>query len=44
MFGTEKPWLEVYRGHVESEAEIFEGSLHDLFRNSVRSSPSSWCG
>jgi long-chain acyl-CoA synthetase len=35
MFGTEKPWLEVYRGHIEAEAEIFEGSLHDLFRNSV---------
>ncbi len=35
MFGTEKPWLEVYRGHVEPEAEIFEGSLYDLFRNSV---------
>jgi long-chain acyl-CoA synthetase len=35
MFGTEKPWLEVYRGHIEPEAEIFEGSLYDLFRNSV---------
>ena len=27
MFGTQKPWLEVYRGHIEPEAEIFEGSL-----------------
>jgi len=35
MFGTEKPWLEIYRGHIEPEAEIFEGSLYDLFRNSV---------
>jgi long-chain acyl-CoA synthetase len=35
MFGTEKPWLEVYRGHVGPEAEIFEGSLYDLFRNAV---------
>ena len=35
MFGTEKPWLDVYRGRVEPEAEIFEGSLYDLFRNSV---------
>ncbi|HKH09540.1 MAG TPA: long-chain fatty acid--CoA ligase [Rubrobacter sp.] len=32
MFGTDKPWLKVYQGHVEEETEIFDGSLHDLFR------------
>src|SRR3712207_3606101 len=32
MFGTDKPWLKVYQGHVEAETEIFDGSLHDLFR------------
>jgi long-chain acyl-CoA synthetase len=32
MFGTDKPWLKVYQGHVEAEMEIFDGSLHDLFR------------
>jgi hypothetical protein len=32
---TEKPWLEVYGGRVEPETEFFEGSLYDLFRNSV---------
>ncbi len=35
MFGTEKPWLAVYEGHAEPEAEVFEGSLHDLFRAAV---------
>ena len=35
MFGTEKPWLKVYEGHVESESEVFRGSLYDLFRESV---------
>ena len=35
MFGTEKPWLKVYEGRVEAETEIFEGSLHDLFRMSA---------
>ncbi len=35
MFGTEKPWLKVYEGRVEPEAEVFEGSLYDLFRNAV---------
>lgn len=32
MFGTEKPWLEVYKGRTGAETEIFDGSLHDLFR------------
>ena len=32
MFGTDKPWLKVYEGHVEPETEVFDGSLHDLFR------------
>ncbi len=32
MFGTEKPWLKVYRGHIEEETEVFDGSLHDMFR------------
>ena len=32
MFGTEKPWLKVYKGHVEAETEVFDGSLHDMFR------------
>ena len=32
MFGTEKPWLKVYKGHVEEEIEVFDGSLHDMFR------------
>ena len=32
MFGTDKPWLKVYEGHVEAETEVFDGSLHDLFR------------
>ena len=35
MFRTEKPWLAVYEGRVEPETEVFEGSLYDLFRNSV---------
>ena len=32
MFGTDKPWLKVYGGRVEAEMEIFDGSLHDMFR------------
>ncbi len=32
MFGTQKPWLKVYEGHAEAETEIFDGSLHELFR------------
>jgi long-chain acyl-CoA synthetase len=32
MFGTDKPWLKVYKGHVGEETEIFDGPLHDLFR------------
>jgi long-chain acyl-CoA synthetase len=35
MFGTGKPWLQVYEGHVEAETEIFDGSLHDFFRMSA---------
>lgn len=35
MFRTEKPWLEVYRGHVEPETEIFDGSLYELFRSAA---------
>nr|MBA2345097.1 AMP-binding protein [Rubrobacter sp.] len=35
MFGTEKPWLKVYEGHTEPESDIFDGSLYDLFRESV---------
>ncbi len=35
MFGTEKPWLGVYEGHVEAETEISEGSLYDLFRRAA---------
>ena len=35
MFGTEKPWLKVYQGHVEAETEVFDGSLHDMFRMAV---------
>ena len=35
MFGTEKPWLKVYEGHLEPESAVFGGSLHDLFRESV---------
>ena len=35
MFGTEKPWLKVYEGHVEPETQIFEGSLYDLFRSAA---------
>ncbi len=35
MFGTGKPWLKVYEGHVEAEMEVFDGSLHDFFRMAV---------
>ncbi|MEW6637770.1 MAG: long-chain fatty acid--CoA ligase [Actinomycetota bacterium] len=35
MFTTEKPWLKVYEGHADPEVEVFEGSLHDLFRECV---------
>ncbi|MDQ3636981.1 MAG: long-chain fatty acid--CoA ligase, partial [Actinomycetota bacterium] len=35
MFGTGKPWLKVYEGHVEAEMEVFDGSLHDYFRMAV---------
>ena len=35
MFRTEKPWLEVYKGQVEPETEIFEGSLYGLFRSAA---------
>jgi long-chain acyl-CoA synthetase len=35
MFTTEKPWLKVYEGYTEPEAEFFEGSLYELFRNSA---------
>ncbi len=35
MFGTEKPWLKVYQGHVEPETEIFDGSLYELFRSAA---------
>lgn len=35
MFTTEKPWLKVYEGYTEPEAEFFEGSLYELFRESA---------
>lgn len=35
MFTTERPWLKVYEGHTNPELTFFEGSLYDLFRNSV---------
>jgi len=35
MFGTEKPWLKVYEGHMEPESKVFEGSLYDLFSKAV---------
>src|SRR5829696_2071282 len=35
MFRTEKPWLKVYEGHTSPETDFFEGSLYELFRNSV---------
>src|SRR4028119_2389536 len=36
MFGTEKPWLEVYESaDVEPESRVFEGSLYDLFRRAA---------
>lgn len=35
MFSTDKPWLEVYKGKVEPETEIFPGSIYDFFRNSA---------
>lgn len=35
MFTTEKPWLKVYEGYTEPEAEFFEGSLYGLFNESV---------
>ncbi len=35
MFTTEKPWLKVYEGHTGPEAEFFEGSLYELFRESA---------
>lgn len=35
MFGTGKPWLQVYEGHVEAETEIFDGSLYDLLRRAA---------
>lgn len=35
MFGTEKPWLKVYEGHVSPDSEIPEGSLYDLLRAAV---------
>src|ERR687898_2105135 len=35
MFRTEKPWLKVYKGHVEPETEIFKGSLYELFRSAA---------
>ncbi|MGB3680909.1 MAG: long-chain fatty acid--CoA ligase [Rubrobacteraceae bacterium] len=35
MFTSEKPWLKVYEGYTEPEAEFFEGSLYELFRESV---------
>ena len=31
MFTKEKPWLKVYEGHAEPEADLFEGSLYELF-------------
>ena len=35
MTGNEKPWLKVYGNRASAETEIFEGSLGDLFRESV---------
>jgi len=36
MIRAERPWLKVYEaGKVEPESEVYEGSLYDLFRNSV---------
>ena len=35
MFTKEKPWLKVYEGHAEPETDFFEGSLYELFSNSV---------
>ena len=35
MFGTGKPWLQVYEGHVEAETEISDGSLYDLLRGAA---------
>ena len=35
MFGTGKPWLQVYEGHVEAETEISDGSLYDLLRRAA---------
>jgi long-chain acyl-CoA synthetase len=35
MFGTGKPWLKVYEGHVEAQTEVFDGSLYDYFRMAV---------
>ena len=35
MFGTEKPWLEAYEGHVGAETEVSDGSLYDLLRRAA---------
>ena len=35
MFGTGKPWLEVYEGHVGTETEISDDSLYDLLRRAT---------
>ena len=32
MFGTQKPWLDVYEGHTGPGTEVFDGSLYDFFR------------
>src|ERR687893_462785 len=38
MFGTDKPWLKVYEGHVEAETEVFDGSLHEKMAGSMAAS------
>ena len=35
MFSTEKPWVKVYGKYAEPETNVFEGSLYELFRESV---------
>jgi long-chain acyl-CoA synthetase len=35
MLRTERPWLKVYEGHAEPEAEFFEGSLYEYLTSKV---------
>ncbi|WP_119068784.1 long-chain-fatty-acid--CoA ligase [Rubrobacter indicoceani] len=35
-FREEKPWLEVYRGHVAPETEVFEGSVFEFLGRAVQ--------